>query len=58
MNIQRNYTKFDARYNPPKVGQVRELSKFGSQQVDAVGEVVKVDKKKRTFLMRILAKGE
>ena len=47
------YTKFD---RTPRKGEIRELSRFGSRQVDALGEVTKVDKKKRTFWIRIVAK--
>ena len=47
------YTKFD---RTPRKGEIRELSRFGSQKVDALGEVTRVDKKRRTFWMRIVAK--
>jgi len=50
---QHIYTRFD---RTPRKGEIRELSRFGSRQVDALGKVTKVDKKKRTFWMRIIAK--
>ena len=46
-------TKFD---RTPRKGEIRELSRFGSRKVDALGKVTKVDKKNRTFWMRIIAK--
>jgi len=42
----------------PKTGEIRELSRFGSQTVDALGKVEFVDKKKRVAIMRIVAGGE
>ena len=50
---QHIYTKFD---RTPRKGEIRELSRFGSSKVDALGEVTRVDKKRRTFWMRIVAK--